>query len=62
MTKFTKKEIVAQNKAFRAFNRIIMSKELVSFEQDENGFIAITYKNGQIFKCRGPVVEMAGLQ
>lgn len=45
----------------KEFNRIVMSKELLSFEQDAAGFAVLTYKNGQTFKCRGPIAEGAGL-
>lgn len=61
MTDFTLKEQRAQNKALKNFKKIITSKDLESFEKDDKGYIVCTYKNGSIFKCRGPIVEMAGL-
>lgn len=38
-----------------------MTKNVSSWEKDQNGFLCVTYNNGQIFKCKGKVVEMAGL-
>ena len=64
MTKEQKAEIEKQklqNKALKNFKKIIMSKDLESFKKDEEGLAVLTYKNGSIFKCRGAIVEMAGL-
>jgi len=43
------------------FKKLVMTKNVVSWEKDENGFIVLKYADGRIFKCRGPIVEMAGL-
>lgn len=61
MRDFTTNEQRAQNKALKNFKKIIMSKDLVSFEKDNEGYAVCVYKNGSIFKCRGTVAEMAGL-
>jgi len=45
----------------KAFRKNVITKDLLLFKKDENGFITFKYHNGQTFKCRGPIVERAGL-
>jgi len=55
------KEDRAQERRVKAFRKNVMTKDLLSFVEDKDGFIVIKYRNGQTFKCRGPIVERAGL-
>jgi hypothetical protein len=55
----TKEQI--QNVALKKFKKRIMSKDLSSFKKDDEGYAVCEYKNGSVFKCRGAVVELAGL-
>ena len=45
----------------KTFGKTVLTKDVESFSKDEDGFAVIKYRNGQIFKCRGPLVENAGL-
>ena len=51
-----------QERALKAFRKFVMTKNILSWENDQNGFLHITYNNGQVFKCKGEIVKMAGLQ
>ena len=51
-----------QERALKAFRKFVMTKNILSWENDQNGFLHITYNNGQVFKCKGEIEKMAGLQ
>lgn len=48
-------------RAVKAFRKTVLTKDVLLFSKNEDGFIEIKYRNGQTFKCRGPIVENAGL-
>lgn len=50
-----------QERAVRAFRKSVLTKDLLLFKKDEDGFVVLKYANGQTFKCRGLIVENAGL-
>lgn len=51
----------AQARKVKAFRKNVLTKDVLLFSKDENGFAVIKYRNGQTFKCRGPIVEETGL-
>lgn len=55
------REARQQARKEKAFRKTVMTKDVASFSKDETGFVVIKYRNGQTFKCRGPIVESAGL-
>ena len=46
-----------QNKALKAFNKLLKDKNIISIKKELNGFYCITYKDGARFRCRGPIVD-----
>ena len=50
-----------QMRAVKAFRKILFTKDLLFHKTDSDGFAVFIYKDGQKFKCRGPLPENAGL-
>jgi hypothetical protein len=46
-----------QNKAVKAFNKLLKDKNIRTIKKESNGFYCITYADGAQFRCRGPVVD-----
>ena len=46
-----------QNKAIKAFNKLLKDKNIISIKKEANGFYRITFSTGAQFRCRGPVVD-----
>jgi hypothetical protein len=46
-----------QNKAIKAFNKLLKDKNIISIKKEPSGFYCITYANGAQFRARGPVVD-----
>lgn len=46
-----------QQRAIKAFNRLLKDKTIQTIKKEQGGFYCITYANGAQFRCRGPVVN-----
>jgi len=46
-----------QNKAVKAFNRLLKDKNICTIKKEPSGFYCITYADGAQFRCRGPVPD-----
>ncbi len=46
-----------QNKAVKAFNKLLKDKNIRTIKKELNGFYCITYTDGAQFRAHGPVVD-----
>ena len=46
-----------QNKAVKAFNKLLKDKNIKTIKKETSGFYCITYENGAQFRCRGFVPD-----
>lgn len=54
----TEKQCAArQNKAVKAFNRLLKDKNIRAIKKESSGFYCITYADGVEFRARGHVVD-----